>query len=183
MGVFLRNVMSVKLKQIRNLLYLKHKYSHWPSYVTYRSFIQHMSESLQYISVANSTYGRGLFFYLVTNCPLSCIFVVVMFDDTLNSMISFLILLYVLNQFIGLFGIHILVVTLNANIHKTSKRMIHLSIHDRKFFKFSRMKLKVHNYNVAFHTSKKYGITYSSFGLISFSSFAKVSIVIECFVI
>ncbi|KAI2799943.1 hypothetical protein BLOT_012154 [Blomia tropicalis] len=41
--------------------------------------------------------------------------------------------------------------------------------------KISRLKLKIHNYNVAFHTKKKYGITYASFGLITMSSFFKIS--------
>lgn len=35
--------------------------------------------------------------------------------------------------------------------------------------------LRLHNYIVKFHTKRRYGITYSTYGLISVKTFVKVS--------
>ncbi|KAI2804024.1 hypothetical protein BLOT_008165, partial [Blomia tropicalis] len=80
---------------------------------------------------------------------------------------------YKFNNFVGIFIIHILIANVNEKLHCPVKRIIHLSVCDRKLAKFTRMKMKIHNYILAFHTKKKYGITYMSFGLISMFSFGK----------
>ena len=93
-----------------------------------------------------------------------------------NSLISLLVCsVYAFHQFLGIFILHILVVNTNGKLFRPVKRIIHLSLHDRKLAKFSRTKMKIHNYIMAFHTKKKYGISYASFGLITMASFVKVN--------
>ncbi|KAI2804019.1 hypothetical protein BLOT_008160 [Blomia tropicalis] len=175
----LENVLSIKtnkivllLNQIRNLLYPKRLKR--PSRSAYRSFLKHMNETMYLFSVANSSFGKAMFAYMIVNCPINCVIVVAILNGVPNSFISlFINSIYALHQFLCIFIIHIFIVNVNGKIHRPVKRITHLSVCDQKLTKFSRIKMKIHNYIMAFHTKKKYGITYASFGLISMSSFVK----------
>ncbi|KAI2799942.1 hypothetical protein BLOT_012153 [Blomia tropicalis] len=149
LGTISTIAMAIKLNQIRNLLYRKHL--KMPSRRTYQSFLKHMSDTMIIFSVANLSLGKALFTYIIVNCPINCVVIVAILNGVPNS----------------------LVVNLNAKIHRPVKRIIHLSICDRKLANFSRTKIKIHNYIMAFNTKKKYGITYASFGLMTMFSFVK----------
>ena len=175
-GVTSITVMRIKLNQIRKLLYSKHKYCKMPTNIEYQTFLKLINQAMNTFHVGNYSLGRALFVYVIVNGPISCMFMAALLNNNINSNISFIFSsLYAFHQFLGIFGIHVLVVTLNANLHRPVKRMIHLFVYDRKLKKISNLKLKIHNYNVAFHTKKKYGITYASFGLITMQSFFKVN--------
>ena len=170
--------MVIKLKQIRSLLYPRHL--KMPSKSAYRLFLQHISVTMYYFSVANSSFGKAMFAFMVVNCPMNCVVVVAILNGVPKSDFSlFLISIFALQQFVGIFIIHILIANVNEKLHCPVKRTIHLSVCDRKLAKFTRIKMKIHNYILAFHTKKKYGITYMSFGLISMFSFGKV----KCFLL
>ena len=176
LGVTAAISMYIKLNQIRHLLYSNSKYSRMPTKFVYYKFLKLISETMANFRVGNYSLGMGLFAYMIVNGPISCVFMAALLNSKMNSMVSFTFnLIYAIHQLVGIFGVHVLIVTLNANLHRPVKRTIHLSIHDRKLAKMSRLKLKIHNYNAAFHTKKKYGISYASFGLITMSSFLKVS--------
>ena len=165
--------MAIKWKQIQNLLYPKHL--KMPSRRSYNLFLKHTSVTLYLFSVANSSFGKAMFSYLVVNCPINCVIVVAILIGVPNSPINLIIFsIYALQQFVCIFIIHIFIVNVNEKLHSPVKRVIHLSICDRKLAKFSRTKMKICNYIMAFHTKKRYGVTYMSFGLISVSSFGKV---------
>ena len=175
-GVASLVAMNIKLNQIRQLLYSKYKHTKMPTRIEYQTFLKLINQSMQIFHVGNYSLGMTLFVYVIVNGPISCLLMAALLNNNTKFNISFtFVLLYAFHQLLGIFGIHVLVVTLNKNLHRPVKRMIHLSIHDRKLTKISRLKMKIHNYNVAFHTKKKYGITYASFGLITMSSFFKVS--------
>ncbi|KAI2811551.1 hypothetical protein BLOT_002729 [Blomia tropicalis] len=145
-----------------------------PTKFEYQTFLKLINQTMIIFHVGNYSLGKALFVYMIVNGPISCMLIAALLNNNINSNISVIFSsLYAFHQFLGIFGIHVLVVTLNANLHRPVKRMIHLFVHDRKLTKISNLKLKIHNYNVAFHTKKKYGITYASFGLITMSSFFK----------
>ena len=139
-------------------------------------FLKEISISIYVFYVSNSSFGKALIAYMIVNCPINCVTVVAILNGVPNSFLAlFISTTYVLHQFLCFIIIHILVVGLNGKLYKPVKRIIHLSLFDRKLAKFSRTKMKIHNYIMAFNTKKKYGITYGSIGLISMSSFAKVN--------
>ncbi|KAI2804968.1 hypothetical protein BLOT_003957 [Blomia tropicalis] len=179
-GVISTAGMYIKLNQIRQLLYSNHKYSRMPTIIEYQTFLTLISETIANFRVGNYSLGRALFAFMIVNGPISCMLMAALLNNNFDSMVFFTFnLIYAIQQLPCLFGVHVLIVTLNANLHRPVKRMIHLSIHDRKLVKMSRLKLKIHNYNVAFHTKKKYGISYASFGLITMSSFLKYILLYE----
>ncbi|KAI2797979.1 hypothetical protein BLOT_013890 [Blomia tropicalis] len=111
---------------------------------------------------------------MVINSPISCVLLIVLLNNQNISIIAkFFILPFVFHQVNCIFGIHVFVADANSKIHSPVKRMIHLYINDRKFTNLNELKFKVHNYIMAFHTKKKYGITYGWIGLITMSSFVK----------
>ncbi|KAI2799945.1 hypothetical protein BLOT_012156 [Blomia tropicalis] len=145
-----------------------------PTIIEYQTFLKLISETIANFRVGNYSLGRALFAFMVVNGPISCMLMASLLNNNFDSMVFFTFnLIFAIQQLPCLFGVHVLIVTLNANLHRPVKRMIHLSIHDRKLAKMSTLKLKIHNYNAAFHTKKKYGISYASFGLITMSSFLK----------
>ena len=88
---------------------------------------------------------------------------------------AFFVIFFAAQQFICIFGIHILVANLNKKIHRPSKQIIHLNLHDQ-FLRSKNnilIKLKLNSFIIVFHTRKKYGVTYGkNLGLITLKTFS-----------
>lgn len=146
-----------------------------PLVIQYGRFLRINVRMLESIIEGNHFTGDSVFVYSVINFPLNCVFVIAIMSGVIETMYVFFIAVFALSQITCIFFIHLLIVSMNKSIHKPIKRVIHQSIYDRRLWKFSILKLKIHNYIVAFNTNKKYGYTYGSFGLVSMLSFSKVS--------
>ena len=155
-GLITTLIIILYLKQIQRLLFPRKKYSEMPSQLTYKSFLKHIIHIMQLFPIGNYTFGKAFFVYMVINCPINCVLIIILLNNQIDSIITiFFILMFVLHQLNCIFGFHIFVANANSKIHSPIKRMIYLYFHDRKFSSFTRLKLKVHNYIMAFHTKKK----------------------------
>ena len=176
LGTICTRMLYTKFNQLFHLLHKPSKMFKRNMIISYKLFIHSFIYELRLMAIWNTSFSNALLVFLIINSPLNGSFVVIILKSGINSTVSILLLMFVIQQFICIFGIHILVASLNEIIHQPVKRMIYLFIHDRKIEKKIRLKLIIHNYICAFHTKKRYGVTYGSFGLISMFSFAKVTL-------
>ena len=151
-------------------------------YLMYELFIRHYPQtySLLYdvLVLANRMYSRWFTAFLIINCPFNCALITALVASHHTLYTTFLVAATAAQQFIAIFGVHLVIAMLNSRFHKTSKLFIRLYMRcqpQKKKKKKTISGIRIANFIHAFHTDRKYGITYYKMGLISMFAFAKVS--------
>lgn len=84
----------------------------------------------------------------------------------------------ILQQWIGLFGCHLICAMYTKKIHKSGPPDL-LAANSRIKFHSLRMQFKVSHYIEKFHTQNRYGLTYAKFGLIDMKAFIRVCMLVN----
>lgn len=132
------------------------------------------TEILVLLIHANRIYGNAFLAYLLASMPFNVHLVLMLswFDTEQNRITHFYLWCIALNQFITIFGFHLLSTAFTKQIHRDSKRLFHIYVHGQLYSLHNRLKLA--NYISKFHIDKPYGITYGKYGLITFNTFFRV---------
>lgn len=121
----------------------------------------------------DKVYGRVMFFLIINLTPVCAYISMTVFMGKISfSLLPFSSALF-LGMFIVIFGLHFLTSQYSVAIHSHSKPLRHLNVNTK--YRSPRDAIKVNHYIAKFSSKKRYGITYLNMGLISYSSFAKVT--------
>ena len=136
-------------------------------------FCSFHTETLTKIIAGNRYFGQMLLDFIVIYMPINIYCFTEMILGHFGLIATLICINVIAFHYLVLFGFHLLAAMYSARIHKCSYILMHWSARAQ----FSRQlgtRLKLANYICAFHTEKRYGISYGEIGLISFDSFAKV---------
>ena len=124
-----------------------------------------------------------LLIYIIFTLPTNVLMILLIILGKIPLIPFIFMLSMLIPQMMCIFGFHLASVMYSNKIHYCGKRLLCLSFVKRRLaigvVEWSnqiKAKIRVAFYIEKFHTSRKFGITYGSFGLISFSAFVKVSL-------
>lgn len=141
--------------------------------------MRHHRESIVMLLKANPLFGRIFFVFLVTQCPVNCYLMVFNLFIDADPSLKMANLVMLAQQWLIAFVLHLGIVIINRKITQPN-RLISLAVHRSRRSILWRgrnplgLDIKLNHYIQAFHTKKKYGITYHKYGLVSLMSFLKV---------
>src|SRR5699024_5644833 len=108
------------------------------------------------------------------NCPLNGLLVSLIILGRIPQLKMFFVGPVSVEEFIFIFGIHLLIANVNKKIHRPCKQFIGLSLEHGHSWSFpDRLRLSI--LIETFITRRRYGFTYHTFGRISLLAFVKVS--------
>lgn len=126
----------------------------------------------QLVCQFNHSYRKIILWYLIGNMPYN-IYRLFLSNKKMNVFQKIGAYIFVFQQFIGIFGFHLLFSSFPSKIHGiTIKRLI--SINVRQHFSFFKFQLKLTNYILKFHIKNRYGMHYNKIGLLHLRAFFKV---------
>ena len=148
------------------------------TYCKLQAMLHHYRTLVLMILKLNSTYSKLMVIYLVALLPLNlevCGNLLLTESDSIFTINFAFLILFIYQQFAGIFGFHLLCAIFTQKIHRSvPKRLIHYDTHIR--FRCFRNQLTIALNIERFHTRKQYGITYGKwFGLITTRGFVLVS--------
>jgi len=110
--------------------------------------------------------------FLVVHAPFNCVVVCSLALEHMSPFGMFIMLAWALYEFFCILGIHLMLAKLNERIHRPVKLFMRY-VRYCKHSKAGQMLRKAH-FIEAFHTRRKYGVTYMTFGRVSMSAYVKV---------
>ena len=137
---------------------------------------------LQLILLFNRKYGNQFLTLILLNVPLNTYLTLGLIDGkftSLNSRFAFTNL--VAGQYVALLFLHVLFARYSGKIHHCTKRLFHVKaaqsqVKRRNLLHLNLLaRIRLACYIEKFNIKRKYGLTYSTFGLISMSAFTKVN--------
>ncbi|XP_075675611.1 uncharacterized protein LOC142644880 [Dermatophagoides pteronyssinus] len=166
-------------------------------FINYRldRFMLEHTDTLTLVENTDQQYSNLLTIFLLSTTPLNIVlmgsFIIQLQQPQQKTLLEQLLSLSMtFQQWIGVFGAHLLFACFSTKIHKCSKSLLSLATnhyysttttttdiqqnHQHQFCWPIRRQLRLANYIEKFHTKNHYGLTYSKITLISFKSFAKV---------
>nr|XP_046916809.1 uncharacterized protein LOC124497227 [Dermatophagoides farinae] len=130
------------------------------------------TKTVRFVSNWNSIYSKCFTMYLIANIPFNLYIVIQLLFAKSEQIVIIMLSIMASQQFIGIFGAHLLIASIPHGIHHRS--ILHLiSLNLRLRFRTFREHLKLINYNEKFHTKKPYGLTYYRMNLITTNTFLK----------
>ena len=160
-------IWKVRLWQVEYTIdsFLKRQYPP----ITYVMFIY--KKTIQYIFDINPIYGETFLVYLVINLPINALFVMNLILGVGSLFFRVTSTLVILSQILAIFLIHFLTANRNSQLNLQIKQIQNLPFH----YNFNpNIKFRLNLFIQAFHSKRKYGITYGRFGLITLFAFSKV---------
>ncbi|XP_075676910.1 uncharacterized protein LOC142645168 [Dermatophagoides pteronyssinus] len=151
----------------------RYRYRH--SRLLWRSLIEH-SRLFILVCQMNRIYLPILVATILATMPSSIYLIgTLMLQSQDRPFIQKLCIFFIiLQQWIGLFGCHIICAMYTKKIHKSGPPDL-LAANSRIKFHSLRMQFKVSHYIEKFHTQNRYGLTYAKFGLIDMKAFIRHS--------
>ena len=150
-------------------------------------FMMEHTDTLLVIETMDGQYSHMLTTFLMATTPLNIFLMgslIIQYQQQ-SLLEGLLTLSMALQQWIGVFGAHLLCAYFSIKIHKCSKCLLSmaanctsLSSNRQRRWWLLRKQIRLSNYIEKFHTNNHYGLTYSKITLISVKSFAKVCIYI-----
>lgn len=131
--------------------------------------------TLKYLFSINQIYGPLLVMFLVANVPLNCSTLSAIMLGKLNPTIALFTSVLVLGQLTAIFAIHVLTARVSKRLHSPMNQIV------GRYVRAGKCPLRVQLRNAlniqTMQTKKKYGFTYGPFGLVTMSSFFKVTLI------
>ena len=160
-------IWKVRLWQVEYTIdsFLKRQYPP----ITYVMFIY--KKTIQYIFNINPIYGEVFLVYLITNLPVNALFVMDLILGVGSLFFRVIAAIVINTQILVIFLIHILIANRNSQLNFQSKLILKLPFHYRFY---PNIKFRLNLFIQAFHSKRKYGITYGRFGLVTLFAFSKV---------
>lgn len=155
--------------------YLTPVAGHLPTRSLY-NFMWHHNVTLRWVLSLNRIFGGTFLLVLLVIYPLNSYLLIHVLVDPFHFLNLAFRLLYISHMYYYIFFIHLLAVMHSLRIHRFTRQLFRLSprLHHLSSSSLSlSLHLRLLHYLEHFHTSKKYGFTYSKFGLISFTAFLK----------
>lgn len=137
-------------------------------------FQRTMLQTVVFILNGNKVFGPMLFMFILGQAPLSSTILVVGLAGRQSLSSKVLFHLLVIGQFQIIIFFHYAAAWISESVHSPYQGFISMNVRLVRVPIYWRLKWASHI--AAFHTSKRYGITYGSFGLISMFAFYKVSV-------
>lgn len=139
------------------------------------NFLSSHCRSVQNIMSINRIYSRMLLLFFLINYPLNaeCI-MLLLHNKSMSLAMTGNACSYLMYQFHFIFAIHFLATGYSNRIHRFTKPMMHIYVHqglDRKQSLGCVFRMCV--YIEQFHSTKRLGLTYGPLGVISFLAFLK----------
>ena len=141
-------------------------------------FITLHTQTLLLIFQFNSLYSQLLFLFMGAQLPINTYLITRLMLSQFNIQTSVIFINFISLQYICILFFHILSAMYCHRIHSCSNRLFHInanSLNKRDKGKLS-ASFKIDLYIAKFNTNKKYGISYGPFGLMTFNTFAKVTL-------
>lgn len=163
------NIFHLKLKQI--LVYLNGSRFSLTQH-TFTIFRRHHLDLMPRFNEYNTLYGQIFLLFLLINCPLNVVFVVTLLDPgTMPLLGQIYLLVYASLQMVAFFIMHLCLVAYSAHFHAPVKRL--LSIYTATLHRVGNLRWRMQMMHTIghFHTSRRYGVTYGHFGLVTLRSF------------
>ncbi|KAH9403063.1 hypothetical protein TYRP_015829, partial [Tyrophagus putrescentiae] len=108
----------------------------------------------------------------LTDVPINLRVVLwIVFDKHLKNFEILLLCSFACIQMIGLFGCHYMMALYSKRIHQPFKLLYHHLVHDKQADFTLKNKLKFAKLIYTLCTTKQYGVTYGTFGLVTMNSF------------
>ncbi|KAI2796340.1 hypothetical protein BLOT_015894 [Blomia tropicalis] len=147
------------------------------------TFMSRHTDITKHVLNFNKYYGILLFAFIVAMLPINSYIMIGITFGYFTQMTAIFFSAFSTFQYMAIVGFHILAALYTNRIHQCVKRLIQIEIgrcclHWKRYLRVSsklpiEMHLKVSHYIEKFNVTKRYGITYGSFGLMSFTSFTK----------
>lgn len=134
-------------------------------------------QTLQSVLLSNRTYGVLLLIFLLTNCPMNVWMIMWLLFGQWSGMDVFFVVTLTAGQVFGMFGLHLLMTLYSSAIHWPGRLLIRQSVQKQCMVGDLRARLCLAYCIEVVHTRNRYGFTYGKFGLVTLSTFAKVSII------
>ena len=154
--------------------------------LTLSRFARSNTAILLSISAFNPIAGGFILGFVATTLPINTYLLVLVFMGSFltSTLTRALLMMNILTQWIVIFGFHLLAARYSSQMHACAKRLLYFVSSQLKRTRWGptlagRERIMLALLLEKYHTRKRYGITYGSFGLISFASFAKVCNVIS----
>ncbi|KAH9426275.1 hypothetical protein DERP_010842 [Dermatophagoides pteronyssinus] len=202
----IKSIMYRMIMILKNSNNSNNKLQQQQLFINYRldRFMFEHTDTLTLVEKTDQQYSNLLTIFLLSTTPLNIIlmgsFIIQLQQQQQQKTLleQLLSLSMTFQQWIGVFGAHLLFACFSTKIHKCSKSLLSLATnhyystttttdiqqnhHQHQFCWPIRRQLRLANYIEKFHTKNHYGLTYSKITLISFKSFAKfLFIYVKCF--
>ncbi|KAH9526224.1 uncharacterized protein LOC142597773 [Dermatophagoides farinae] len=166
----------IKFSQIKSMLAdwcKRYRYQH--SRILWRFMIEH-SRVFIIVCQMNRIYLPILVATILVSMPSSIYLIGTLFIKSQDRpfLQKLIIFFMILQQWIGLFGCHVICAFYTKKIHQSGPPDL-LRANPRIKFHSLPLQLKVNHYIEKFHTKNRYGLTYAKFGLIDMRTFIKHS--------
>ena len=148
----------------------------------FRKFTHYHTKTLLTIFDFNRFIGETVFAFMLTQFPVNTYLLMAVTLRLYGPATTVVFGNFVAMQYVAIVFFHLLSAMYTNKIHQCRKALFAADVRFP-----AKLNLRAHAllmiYIEKFNTKKKYGLTYGCFGLISFASFAKVSLIIlhrEC---
>ncbi|KAH9397366.1 hypothetical protein TYRP_003677 [Tyrophagus putrescentiae] len=140
---------------------------------------RHLVSIFGYFREYNVVYGRLFVVFIFVNAPINVYITstLVYGNDDVSVIGTAYLLIYAFMQVVGLFVIHLGLVTFSKRIHAPNRHLLQINYRLEEVVSKSGLgtKLKLVNCLVAMSARRPYGITYDRFGLVTLATFARFS--------
>ncbi|KAH7638149.1 hypothetical protein HUG17_9254 [Dermatophagoides farinae] len=133
------------------------------------------TKNLERIQTGN-IYSRALLIFLLPNIPFNCYLLVFVIFTQTTWIIRFISCSVIIEEFAGIFGIHLLFALANRQFQKSSITFMHILAKKHQHINrhiYIANRLKIINYGQNFHAKNKYGFTYGKLELITMNECVK----------
>lgn len=164
------------IKMHQNYLALAKIQTHGKKLYRLNRFHVHHIQSLEIFFMTNRLYGKLFFTALLTFYPVNTQMIAWMITGYVTGLNRAFISLFIIHEFYCIFAVHLFLAKCTKVIHRPSVLLLNLMANSRfskNGNKLSSAQMKLSNLIYAFHSVKRYGFTYGSFGLITMAAFAK----------
>lgn len=124
----------------------------------------------------NIMFGKILLLVLLSCTPCNAFLTMILISANLSTIHFISITFIILYEFLFLFGLHLVAVNYSKHIHRTGKTLLSVNVRLNSNYLSIRERLRLSSHISTRHTRQQYGITYGTLGLITFTTFFKVSI-------
>lgn len=137
-------------------------------------FKLHMVELFRHLHWANETYCKQFFIFLLVNLPSNLFYVILLFQGLLSEVQWIAMAALAAQQMIAFFVIHFVTAYFSQRLIRPNRILFRL--YCQNLFRIGNFVGRLqHSLTIErYHCVKRYGFTYSKYGLISISAFFKV---------
>ena len=138
-------------------------------------FIAYGINTFRFTFIINSLIGRFLLAFLIFHIPISAhVIVMLALGMSPNTRTTVILFAFLIHGFLCSIIIHFVIAKLSGKINTSSKKLHNLMVANAYRVGNFRARIKLGLTIARINTKRRFGITYSPFGLVSMASFTKV---------